>query len=927
MGIHKKMGSTRSNKPPLLELAAFGGQGETEAGFPPEPWKRCEFHRNAVALLPDEHDRNPGVAYMVFNPQGLKDQRFCTCSISRKRTCPHLLELSDLLRQLNRTSGLLDQYERFEKSLWRQLATVLYEDGGGCPSPLLIGQGENGDADFLRVRGREGKPVLVYLSGGEDRSRFLERCGPGGQESEVPGRDDVLKRLALLTLTDSERQLMDRGFLSRRQAVEQSFWYALAYHAFREVGSKGCTLMPAIEEKSGLFSVTCSYREKDAIFRLFVPRRAVEKVIRVMGEHLPNQNRLPIHPVPLRTLFKVDMNTEMDLEIRPVIQMLQDHGEDRFFEREDLDRFIYGRLVYLPEMGLMAEMEREDKVRRFAAPRKMVLRRSQVPTYLDSIGEDGGSEVHLLGPEVKRLKILRTPDRIEIIPDAMDREWCWLSVSYGFGNESISLAEILETRKRGQRYLALPGGWVDCESTAIKKMAEPFHTTQADMESENPLKFSKMELLRLGATAMDNVILRGEIRRKEILEDLLQLRPRRSELPLEGLVSTLRSYQRAGVHWLWFLYENGLGGLLCDDMGLGKTHQVMALMVAILEEEEPDARFLVVCPTTVLGHWERKLKEHAPVLGTASYHGVGRDFKAAMASGRVILTSYGMLRNDIDLFREFEFTLAAFDEIQYIKNSETRGYRAALDIRAGMKLGMTGTPVENDLKELKNLMDLTVPGYLGSDGAFAARYVQPIQENRDPSRREELSRLISPFTLRRHKRNVLKELPEKIEDTRFCRLSEDQVALYREAIDMRGKGLLDKLNATEDPVPYIHIFALLNLLKQICNHPALVEGGEGREFREYRSGKWDLFQELLVESVESGQKVVVYSQYLGMIRLFEELVKEMGVGYVSLTGRTRKRGEVIDRFNDDPSCRYFSGKPHGRRRGDRSRSRIGCDPL
>ena len=250
--------------------------------------------------------------------------------------------------------------------------------------------------------------------------------------------------------------------------------------------------------------------------------------------------------------------------------------------------------------------------------------------------------------------------------------------------------------------------------------------------------------------------------------------------------------------------------------------------------------------------------------------------------------------------------MAVFDEIQHIKNPETKAYAAATEIESGMKIGLTGTPIENRLEGLKALFDLTMPGYLGTENSFQKRYSSPIQEYHNTEKRHELSRLISPFILRRLKKSVLDELPEKIEDVMSCSLSEDQVRLYRDAISSRGMGLLDTLKRGEEPVPYIHIFALLNLLKQICNHPALVEKAP-EKYEKYESGKWDLFKELLIEGLENSQKVVVYSQYLGMIDIMERFLKKEGIDFVSLTGSTRKRGEVIRRFSDDPECRVFIG--------------------
>ena len=223
-----------------------------------------------------------------------------------------------------------------------------------------------------------------------------------------------------------------------------------------------------------------------------------------------------------------------------------------------------------------------------------------------------------------------------------------------------------------------------------------------------------------------------------------------------------------------------------------------------------------------------------------------------------------------------------------------------------MKLGLTGTPIENRLGELKALLDLTLPGYLGKDADFENRYVKPIENHADEDRRVKLSNLISPFTLRRKKESVLDDLPEKIEDIRTCTLSEDQVKLYRDAVSAKGNELLKNLREEEKTIPYIHIFALLNLLKQICNHPALVKG-KIDDYQSLQSGKWDLFKELLEESLQSDQKVVIYSQFLGMINIMEKYLTSNAVDFVSLTGKTTNREKVIQRFNEDPACRVFVG--------------------
>jgi SNF2 family DNA or RNA helicase len=275
-----------------------------------------------------------------------------------------------------------------------------------------------------------------------------------------------------------------------------------------------------------------------------------------------------------------------------------------------------------------------------------------------------------------------------------------------------------------------------------------------------------------------------------------------------------------------------------------------------------------------------------------------------LPQGNVLLTSYGILRNDILSLKKVNFSLVVFDEVQNLKNRNTQNYQAAALIQAQMRLGLTGTPIENSLLDLKSLFDLVLPGYLGSDEDYAARYIST-EAGLSPGL-PHLRKLISPFTLRRLKTDVLEELPEKIEDVRTCPLSELQVRLYRDALSTKGASLLSQIETNPGPLPYIHIFALLNLLKRICDHPALVMN-RIEEYQNYASGKWDLFQELLFETLDSGRKIVVFTQYLGMISMMERLLNDLGIEFVTLTGSSQDRGEIVRRFNEDANCRVFLG--------------------
>ena len=834
---------------------------------------------------------------------------FCSCSTYRKKTCPHILALGDLYRAFHKKLQGRTPNDDFRSSIWYRLAKVLAEDCKETAHSVNIQFVGQTRRKFLKVLGTDGNEMLRYLSQGPDSSRFIERFSQVPEEDTVPHRAALLDKLALMTLSGNERAMADAGFKTRGRVFEESFWFRLAYHGYRELEVGEFTFHPAIEKRSGTFTVTCRHSEEKPVFRMVIPRNKLKEVLLAFKDHLPNQHGVTIHPIPLKSLFKVSMNTELDLEVRPLIQLLQQDGEERFFERKDLNKFRYGNLVYLKELDLLAELEPSGKIqRRFVSPRKMVLKKSKIPSFLQEFGEELSQGLHIVDASVKGLKIFKKYDRVEISPEALDRDWCWLSMSYGFGNASISLVQILHAKEQGQRYLPTIDGWIDCESADFEPIGELLGSSPAKelAGQAKGIKLSRLDLIRLHVSSRGPLNVTGQGKKAGMFKRILEWRPSRPIPPLKGMTSTLRPYQRLGLEWLYFLCENSLGGLLCDEMGLGKTHQVMALMLALREHEGVEEPFLVVCPTTVLSHWEEKIRDHAPGLKTAVFHGGQRNLEDSLQEGNVLLTSYGILRNDIGQFEHVPLALAVFDEIQYTKNQKTQVYEAANKLNSKVKLGLTGTPIENTLWELKALFDLTVPGYLGADKDFNERYVQPIEVASSSASRKSLSRLISPFTLRRLKKTVLDELPEKIEDIRTCRLSDDQVKLYRDAISSRGEGLVKVLKQDGEPVPYMHIFALLNLLKQICNHPAQMDG-RAEDYEQYRSGKWDLFEELVVECLDSDQKIVIYSQYLEMIRIIEKFLRGLEVDYVTLTGASRNRGEIIARFNNDPDCKIFVG--------------------
>lgn len=382
---------------------------------------------------------------------------------------------------------------------------------------------------------------------------------------------------------------------------------------------------------------------------------------------------------------------------------------------------------------------------------------------------------------------------------------------------------------------------------------------------------------------------------------------------LSDLKGSLRGYQKIGVDWLWFLYQNGLSGLLCDDMGLGKTHMVMGLLAAIAkhicQKKGEKAKFLVICPTSVLYHWQEKLSFYLPDLSVSMFYGKGRCLEKWHKESGVLLSSYGISRRDVAILSPLQFHAAIFDEIHIAKNHHSQIYRVLEKIQAEMKVGMTGTPIENNLRELKALFDLMIPSYLPADTAYRQQFILPIERYGDSKQKHLLQALIKPFVLRRVKEEVLEDLPEKIEEKCYCDLSSEQEEVYQQIIVSLKQGIIRDLEDETAPISYVHIFSILSKLKQLCNHPALL-AKDVTNYKGYSSGKWQLFVDLIQQVCESGQKVVIYSQYLSMLDIIEKHLEEQGLGFSSLRGGTQNRSKAMEQFSKDPHCFAFVASLH-----------------
>ncbi len=478
--------------------------------------------------------------------------------------------------------------------------------------------------------------------------------------------------------------------------------------------------------------------------------------------------------------------------------------------------------------------------------------------------------------------------------------WFHLDPLYENAEISVSMYDlILQFKNKKRKFIRVKDQWIKIPELAKENIWKIDDATKS-------IEVDILGLMRMRAAMGEFDTLAGSKRILDKIRSKIEFQKDVQTPGLEGTSLQLREYQTIGYQWMWWLRQNSLHGLLADEMGLGKTHQSMAFMYGILQENK-NAKFLVLCPTTVLDHWLDKIKAFAPALKPFIYHGAKRmnELKTVGQTHQSLITSYGILLRDIKMLSEIEWDAIILDEAHSIKNSTTATYAAVCKLRGKTRICMSGTPIENNLTELKSIFDFLLPGYFGSDDFFKRNFVLPITQKGTVAAELNLQRMIHPFKMRRTKSLVLKDLPEKVEDVKHCHLSDAQIKLYREVVDLKSQPLLMQLSDPTKPVSYLHVFAVITLLKQICDHPRLV--APDMEPQHFESGKFELLKGLLSEALDSGHKVVIFSQYLGMIAIIVEHLKELNIDHAVLTGQTSNRGQVIKRFQEDENCKVFCG--------------------
>ena len=473
-------------------------------------------------------------------------------------------------------------------------------------------------------------------------------------------------------------------------------------------------------------------------------------------------------------------------------------------------------------------------------------------------------------------------------------DWFDVQVEFlGTGRAKASLGVLLESWRAGRRYLRLPNGsigripseWLARHGTALEQLGEMRQATSGKLRA-----FAAP----LAAELLEDEALAPAARRWRAVAEKIRAFAGVPQWPVPpGVVANIRDYQTRGFHWLVWLRDLDLGGVLADDMGLGKTLQALMLLWDT-HAEAGGAPSLVVAPTSVVHNWVDEAAKFTPELKVVLHHGAGRG-KTLPADADVIVTSYAIVRQDEALFREASFRYAILDEAQTIKNPASQIAQTCQGLKADHRLAITGTPLENNLVELWSLFHFLMPGFFGTRAAFNTRFGTPIQKYQDDEAMTALRGRIRPFILRRRKDEVAKELPPRTEQVLYCELDPAQRRLYESVKETFREQVLNRVAEVGVGRSTIQVLEALTRLRQACCDPRLLPFEEARKVES--SAKRTLLLETLAEIIAEGHRTLVFSQWPSLLKLVEADLIAGHIDYLYLDGSTTERAPLVKRWN------------------------------
>ncbi|HHB75296.1 MAG TPA: DEAD/DEAH box helicase [Desulfobulbus sp.] len=809
--------------------------------------------------------------------------------------CKHVAAVALLcLREKN--DKILPLPLSFDHSPWHAIGNYLGNQAAGGRSETSWNNTD--DTCSLQVQKKEGFLLRASLSqpaAAELQALGLENTHP--PSSPRAGYALLRQQLIETAITDTERQLLARGRTGQKLHRDSSalMWSARLFFLHLD------PTFILTTDSQGLYQLR--HKTEPPVFTLTLQRQHTWELLKSLG---PEQ--FGIQPVDRATPFSKVCFGEQEDTI--VVEHWCRLSDGREMALADLEKYHYGNhYIYKNQSFFLAPLAGEQRIERekkkseplslfsYAATIRekkkekntFTIQRDKIPDFLEANTTALQADIHQVAPEIRQLAVVREPDLLELTEYAEDRDWCYLAGYYRIANQRISLFDLLTAMADNKQYI--PGQkWLDLEGSSLRW----FHALGRErLLQDGRIRLTREELLLLGCQLPAIAEEQATIAPGSVLDFIVGGHEDDRPAALPKINAHLRQYQAHGVHWLYDIHRHGLGGILADDMGLGKTHQALALIELIASGP---GRILIVCPAAVLYHWPEKQEKFFPDLSLAVHHGPERNFGNNLQKN-IMVTTYGILRRDIDRFADHCFKLIFFDEMHYLKNKKTELYHAAEQLQAETIFGLSGTPLENSVEEVQTLLGICLPSL------FTFPPVQKIfKRHKTQEQRHRIRKIIHPFILRRTRDQVLAELPTCSEDIRFCTLHPDQVKPYRQVGEL-ARGMLKGTEANAALYNFSHILTAITRLKQICDHVCLLEGCS--EWEKYGSGKWTEFTRLMEQCLQSELKVVVFSQFTSMLDIIEAWLDSGDIDHISIRGKidAKERARSIKRFNTDPSCR------------------------
>ena len=522
-------------------------------------------------------------------------------------------------------------------------------------------------------------------------------------------------------------------------------------------------------------------------------------------------------------------------------------------------------------------------------------------------------------------RTLKNLDRIEPQFQITSSGVQWFDLGVVFtaaGGQTFSAAEIHRLIQSGQNHLRLKNGKIAVIDTGAVEELQEVLLDCAPQQHAQGYRIPSQQAGFLEATLRQHAD--WKVQAPSAWRERAARQSGETRLdcpPLGDLETVLRPYQKQGVAWLQFLRENGFGGILADEMGLGKTLQTLAFLRQCTQRpgQKPKLKgdvdprptpspgprpHLIVCPTSLVFNWVAEAKKFTPDLRVLALHGPDRLTRfGQIADSDIVVTSYALIRRDAERYHGLEFDTVVLDEAQHIKNRQTRNAQAVKAVRSRHRLVLTGTPLENSVLDLWSIFDFLMPGYLGTAQDFRERYEGPIAKEKNTQAQSRLARRLRPFLLRRLKREVAADLPAKLEQVSFCELTPDQRTVYQQVIEASRQEVLAAVGAQGIAKSRMVVLTALLRLRQICCDLRLLKLENVRPAN--ASGKLEMFGELLEEVLDGGHRLLVFSQFVGMLTLLKEKLTAEGIAFCYLDGSTANRAAVVEKFQADAAIPVF----------------------